>query len=190
MNLSVSVQVVQTLQDLLQYRSNDRLLKRSIPLILFACVLNYIKHRACKDITYTHKCNFCYTFMLLIKLDCHKIFQKHSTKNNPRSIHLKLRFFFFWSLVLFHFIHLLLLVQWGHHTLRLLTSAKELHDEPEFILHHKGGVVGDNVGVAALAHGLDFFLLWERTKASQVFTFRLFIHFLETQLSFPFPDRI
>lgn len=101
MNLSVSVQVVQTLQDLLQYRSNDRLLKRSIPLILFACVLNYIKHRACKDITYTHKCNFCYTFMLLIKLDCHKIFQKHSTKNNPRSIHLKLRYIFFEALFYF-----------------------------------------------------------------------------------------
>lgn len=52
MNLSVSVQVVQALQDLLQYCGNDRLLQRSIPLVLFACVLNYVKHRAWKDITH------------------------------------------------------------------------------------------------------------------------------------------
>lgn len=106
---------------------------------------------------------------------------------------MKCRLFFLFfssSLVLFHFIHLPPLVQPGRDTLRLLTSTEELHDEPEFILHHEGGVVGDNVGVVALAHGLDFFLLRERTEASRVFTFRLFIHFLETQPSFPFPDRI
>lgn len=61
MNLSVSVQVVQALQNLPQYRGNDGLLERSIPLVFFACVLNYVKHRACKDIPYTHKGNFCNT---------------------------------------------------------------------------------------------------------------------------------
>lgn len=75
--------------------------------------------------------------------------------------------------------------------LLLLTSTEELHDEPEFILYHEGGVVGDDVGVAALAHGLDLFLLCVRKK-KQVESLPSDCLFISSKgkPSFPFPDRI
>lgn len=45
-----------------------------------------------------------------------------------------------------------------------LTSAEKLHDQPQLIFHHEGGVVRHDVGVVALAHGLNLFLRREREK--------------------------
>ena len=39
-----------------------------------------------------------------------------------------------------------------------LTSTEQLHHQPQLILHHKGGVVGHDVGMVALAHSLDLLL--------------------------------
>lgn len=41
---------------------------------------------------------------------------------------------------------------------RLLTSTEQLHHQPQFILHHKGGIIRHNVAMVALAHSLDLFL--------------------------------
>ena len=41
------------------------------------------------------------------------------------------------------------------------TSAQKLHDKPKFVLDNKGSVVGDNVWVVTLTHGMDLFLLAE-----------------------------
>lgn len=47
-----------------------------------------------------------------------------------------------------------------------LTTTEQLHDQPQLILNHKRGVVRHNVGVVALAHGLNLFLLHERKTKS------------------------
>lgn len=39
-----------------------------------------------------------------------------------------------------------------------LTSTEQLHHQPQFILHHKGGIIRHNVAMVALAHSLDLFL--------------------------------
>lgn len=39
-----------------------------------------------------------------------------------------------------------------------LTTTEQLHHQPQFILHHKGGIVRHDVRVVALAHSLDLFL--------------------------------
>lgn len=43
-----------------------------------------------------------------------------------------------------------------------LTTTEQLHDQPQLILYHEGGVVRHDVGVVALAHGLNLFLLEEK----------------------------
>lgn len=43
-----------------------------------------------------------------------------------------------------------------------LTTAEELHHQPQFVLHHEGGIVRHNVGMVALAHSLDLFLHSEK----------------------------
>ena len=45
-----------------------------------------------------------------------------------------------------------------------LTTTEQLHDQPQLVLYHKGGVVRHNVGVVALTHGLNLFLLEENKK--------------------------
>lgn len=50
----------------------------------------------------------------------------------------------------------------------ILTAAEQLHDQPQLILDHKGSVVGYNIGVVALAHGLDLFLFKGKPQEIQV----------------------
>lgn len=45
-----------------------------------------------------------------------------------------------------------------------LTATEQLHDQPQLILYHERGVVRHNIGVVALAHGLNLFLREEKQK--------------------------
>lgn len=49
-----------------------------------------------------------------------------------------------------------------------LTTAEQLHHQPQFILHHKGGIIRHNVWMVALAHSLDLFLHREENNGYKV----------------------
>lgn len=49
-----------------------------------------------------------------------------------------------------------------------LTATEQLHHQPQFILHHKGGIIRHNVGMVALAHSLDLFLQREENMGYKV----------------------
>ena len=46
----------------------------------------------------------------------------------------------------------------------VLTSCHEFHDQPQFVFHNKGGVVGYDVWVVAVTHEADLLLQWCHEK--------------------------
>lgn len=66
---------------------------------------------------------------------------------------------------------------------RRLTAAEQLHDQPQLVLDHEGGEVGHDVGVVALAQGLDLLL-------QDTHTVRLHAELNRTKLIIRFSSRI